>query len=110
MTHMSDFGSEFNTEKKPAQDERINKIREPDIRNKINFDIRLCSSQLHTNRSGAKAGPWAKRARRHLTACGCPLLIQKQLAGWVQTVNVTKGQGKRQMTQTTQQSNSNTGH
>lgn len=94
MTHISDFGSEFNTEKKPAQDERINKIREPDMRNKINFDIRLCSSQLHTNRSGAKAGPWAKRARRRLTACGCPLLIQKQLAAGFKPWTLLKGKVK----------------
>ena len=43
-----------------AQDERTNEIREPHIRNKINFHRRLCSSQLHTNRNRAKALPWGQ--------------------------------------------------
>lgn len=79
----------IHTHTQTAQDERTNKIREPDIRNKINFHSRLCSSQLHTNRNRAKAVPWGQENK---ITFDCLWMLfakrKKKLAGWIQIVNI----------------------
>ena len=64
------------------------KIRQPDVRNKINLDF-VAANYTQTGK-GQRHLPRAKRTRTHLTAYGCFLPIQKKLAGWIQIVNVTE--------------------
>lgn len=78
------------TQEKTAQDERTNKIREPDIRTRLISTADFVAANYTQTGIGQRHFPEAKRTNPRLTAYGCSLAIQKKLAGWIQIVNITE--------------------